>query len=36
LFFGRLYSEPALEAWYALFKHGDASKYHQLAAATGE
>lgn len=28
-----VYSEPALEAWYALFKHGDATKFYQLAAA---
>ncbi len=26
-----LYSEASLEAWYALFKTGDASKYYQLA-----
>jgi putative intracellular protease/amidase len=25
-----LYSEPALEAWYALFKFGDASRYLEL------
>jgi putative intracellular protease/amidase len=29
-----LYSEPALEAWYALFKNGDASKYYQLVMAS--
>jgi len=27
----QLYSEPVLDAWYALYKHGDASKYHALA-----
>jgi putative intracellular protease/amidase len=26
-----LYSAQALEAWYALFKNGDASKYYELA-----
>jgi len=26
-----LYSADALEAWYTLFKHGDASKYYNLA-----
>lgn len=30
----QLYSEPALDAWYALFRHGDSSKYEALAAAT--
>jgi putative intracellular protease/amidase len=30
-----LYSEPALEAWYALFKSGDPSKYYQLVTASG-
>ncbi|MGB6690310.1 MAG: type 1 glutamine amidotransferase family protein [Terracidiphilus sp.] len=29
-----LYSEPALEAWYALFKHGDPARFYQLASAT--
>jgi putative intracellular protease/amidase len=29
-----LYGEPALEAWYALFKSGDASKYYQLVTAS--
>jgi putative intracellular protease/amidase len=29
-----LYSDAALEAWHALFKHGDASKYYQLAGAS--
>ena len=31
--FGRLqlYSDAALDAWYALFKRGDASKYYALA-----
>jgi putative intracellular protease/amidase len=29
----QLYSDPALDAWYALFKHGDASKYHALSTA---
>jgi putative intracellular protease/amidase len=28
-----LYNEPALEAWYALFKNGDASKYYQPVEA---
>jgi 2-iminobutanoate/2-iminopropanoate deaminase len=28
-----LYSDMALEAWYALFKNGDASKYHNLVKA---
>jgi putative intracellular protease/amidase len=31
----QLYSDAALEAWYALFKNGDASKYYELAAAHG-
>jgi putative intracellular protease/amidase len=30
----RLYSDRDLEAWYALFKNGDPSKYYQLAAAS--
>jgi putative intracellular protease/amidase len=30
----RLYSDAALEAWYALFKNGDASKYYQLVSAS--
>ncbi len=30
----QLYTEPVLDAWYALFKHGDKSKYHALASAT--
>ena len=29
-----LYSSAAREAWYALFKHGDASKYYDLVRAT--
>jgi hypothetical protein len=29
-----VYSGPALEAWYALFKNGDASKYYQLVNAS--
>lgn len=29
-----LYSNAALEAWYALFKHADASKYYDLVRAT--
>jgi putative intracellular protease/amidase len=29
----QLYQDPALDAWYALFKRGDASKYHALAGA---
>jgi putative intracellular protease/amidase len=29
-----LYSDPALEAWYALFKHGDASRFYELISAT--
>jgi putative intracellular protease/amidase len=29
-----LYSDAAREAWYALFKNGDASKYYQLAGAS--
>jgi putative intracellular protease/amidase len=28
-----LYSDDALEAWYGLFKQGDASKYYELARA---
>jgi putative intracellular protease/amidase len=28
-----LYTDAVLNAWYALFKHGDASKYYALAAA---
>jgi len=31
-----LYSAKALEAWYALFKHGDASKYYQLVKQSSE
>jgi len=31
----QLYSEPALNAWYSLFKNGDASKYYALAVANG-
>jgi len=27
-----LYSDAALEAWFALFKTGDASKYYQLVS----
>lgn len=27
-----LYSPSTLEAWYALYKHGDASQFHELAA----
>jgi putative intracellular protease/amidase len=29
-----LYSEAGLEAWYALFKHGDASKFYELVATS--
>jgi len=29
-----LYSVSALDAWYALFKHADISKFYELAAAT--
>jgi putative intracellular protease/amidase len=29
----QLYSDPALNAWYSLFKHGDASKFSALAGA---
>jgi putative intracellular protease/amidase len=29
----QLYPEPSLNAWYALFKHGDASKFTALAGA---
>jgi aryl carrier-like protein len=29
----QLYQDPALDAWYALFKRGDASKYYALAGA---
>jgi len=29
-----LYSSAALEAWYALFKHGDASRYYELVRET--
>jgi len=25
-----LFNAGALEAWYALFKHGDASRYYEL------
>lgn len=28
-----LYSSSTLEAWYALYKHGDAARYYELAAA---
>lgn len=28
-----LYSPASIEAWYAMFKHGDASKYYALATA---
>jgi len=31
-----LYSATALEAWYALFKNGDASKYYQLVKGSSE
>jgi putative intracellular protease/amidase len=31
----QLYQDPALDAWYALFKRGDASKYYALAGADG-
>jgi|ERR1700728_249765 putative intracellular protease/amidase len=31
----QIYSEPALNAWYSLFKNGDASKYHTLVQAEG-
>ena len=31
-----LYSAKALEAWYALFKNGDASKYYQLVKESSE
>ena len=31
-----LYSAKALEAWYALFKNGDASKYYQLMKESRE
>lgn len=31
----RLYTDPALDAWYALYKTGDASKFHALAGAAG-
>jgi putative intracellular protease/amidase len=29
-----LYSDMALDAWYALFKNGDASKYYELVKAS--
>lgn len=29
-----VYSSDALDAWFALFRHGDASRYQQLARAT--
>jgi putative intracellular protease/amidase len=29
-----LYGDMALQAWYALFKNGDASKYHRLVKAS--
>jgi putative intracellular protease/amidase len=32
----QLYSEEALNAWYALFRYGDASKYEALAAASAQ
>lgn len=31
----QLYSEQTLDAWYSLFKKGDASKYYALAVANG-
>jgi len=31
-----LYSDAALEAWYGLFKHGDAAKYYELARASAQ
>jgi putative intracellular protease/amidase len=31
-----LYSDAALEAWYGLFKQGDASKYYDLARAAAQ
>jgi putative intracellular protease/amidase len=31
-----LYSDAALEAWHALFKNGDASRYYQLASASNQ
>ncbi len=32
----RLYTEEALNAWYALFRHGDASKFEALAGAAAQ
>lgn len=32
----QLYSDAALEAWYALFKNGDPSKYNELVTAPSE
>jgi putative intracellular protease/amidase len=31
----QLYTDPSLDAWYALFKRGDASKYEALARTEG-
>ena len=31
-----LYSDVALEAWYGLFKQGDAAKYYELARASAQ
>lgn len=31
-----LYSDAAREAWYALFKNGDASKYYQLVSTSSK
>lgn len=31
----QVYSDQALDAWYSLFKSGDASKYYALASAEG-
>ena len=31
-----IYSDPALDAWYALFKRGDASKIQTLAGASAQ
>ena len=30
-----LYAPPVLDAWYALYRHGDASAFYALAAAEG-
>lgn len=30
-----LYAPPVVDAWYALYKHGDASAFYALAAAEG-